>query len=204
LHILDAPEKRAGWVLAGGRSSRMGTDKALVEIGGVPLVLLVAGQVAKVCESVSLVGDPARYGSWGLRVVPDAFPGQGPLAGIEAALGATSAELNLVVACDMPALHPDTFEALFADLGDDDIALPQYADGRLEPLCAVYRRRCHPAVRQALEAGVRKVTDAFLELESHGFALRYVRVANHDTFANLNTPGDLSEWVERGSKGQHG
>src|SRR5712671_2516443 len=67
--------ERAGWVLTGGASSRMGFNKALVEIDGRPLVLVVAEAMAKVCGVVSLVGDPARYGGLGLPVVADHFPG---------------------------------------------------------------------------------------------------------------------------------
>jgi molybdopterin-guanine dinucleotide biosynthesis protein A len=92
----------------------MGVDKARVLLDGQPLALRVAAEVAKVCGSVALVGDPQKYQPLGLTVVPDKFPGLGPLAGIEAALGATQSEWNLIVACDMPALHPSLFLDLFA------------------------------------------------------------------------------------------
>ncbi len=188
----------AGWVLVGGRSSRMGADKALLKIDTEPLALRVAAELRKSCSEVSLVGDPSRYRHLGLRVVPDAFPGQGPLAGIEAALAATPAEKNLIVACDMPALRPDLFEALLAL--DGDVVLPQYEDGKVEPLCAVYGRSCLLAVRESLEKGIRRVTDALRHLESRGFALRYLRVAHRDAFQNLNTPEDLADY-RRGQNG---
>jgi molybdopterin-guanine dinucleotide biosynthesis protein A len=187
------PKNTAGWVLIGGRSSRMGVDKALVPIEGQPLALRVAAEVAKVCSSVSLVGDPEKYRALGLPVVPDEFPGRGPLAGIEAALRVTEADWNLIVACDMPTLDPallgELFEACLA-AGSADGALPAYADGRVEPLCAVYHRRCHPSIRAALVAGVCKVTDALQVLE-----IRYVRVASDAPFANLNTPEDLRKYT---------
>jgi molybdopterin-guanine dinucleotide biosynthesis protein A len=171
----------------------MGRDKALLELGGRPLALRVADEAAKCCGTVSLVGDPALYESLGLPVIPDTFPGQGPLAGIEAALGATQAEWNLIAACDMPALGAAVMEQLFNAGGD--CAVPEYEDGRVEPLCAVYHRRCHRAVREALEAGVRKVTEALRRLADGGFALRYVRVASDAQFANLNTPGDMQRYL---------
>src|SRR5947209_11223204 len=118
----------------------MGRDKALLEIAGIPLALRVASEIAKVCGSVSLVGDPLKYAALGLPVVPDAFPDEGPLAGIEAALRCTPADWNLIVACDMPALNVGVLENLFAALGTDseaDCAVPQYPDGRTEHLCAV-------------------------------------------------------------------
>jgi molybdopterin-guanine dinucleotide biosynthesis protein A len=93
----------------------------------------------------------------------------------------------------MPALDPSLLGELFAACltpGHPDGALPQYLDGRLEPLCAVYHRRCHVSIRAALESGIRKVTDALQALE-----IRYVRVASDAPFANLNTPEDLRKYT---------
>jgi molybdopterin-guanine dinucleotide biosynthesis protein A len=177
----------------------MGSDKALAEIEGLPMAIRVAEAVGKVCGPVSLVGDPARYGRLGLPVVADHFPGFGPLAGIEAALSATDAEWNLIVACDMPALEETTLEGLFAAGGD--CALPEYENGQLEPLCAVYNRRCHAAVRNALESGVRRITDA-LRSAAPPLALRYVRVDHSEPFANLNTPSELRAYERRRSPGE--
>jgi len=184
-------EKRAGWVLVGGRSRRMGRDKALIEIDREPLVKRVAGVLEQVCGGVSLIGDPAVYGELGWPVVADRFPGEGPLAGVEAALRVTKFEWNLVVACDMPRLDTAILEQLFrtAAAEDGDCAAPQYSDGRLEPLCAVWNARCHPAVAGALMAGTRKVTEVL-----RGLALRYVPVASDEAFANLNTPEDLERY----------
>ena len=183
---------RAAWILAGGRSSRMGTDKALIEVEGSTLLARVASVVAQVCASVTVVGDPNRYGESGFPVISDRFPGLGPLGGIEAALAATSAEANLIVACDMPNIRADALEELFAAGGD--IAVPRHEDHKLEPLCAVYSVRCHARVREMLESGVRSVNAALRLLESDGFAIRYVRVPGDDTFANLNTPDDLAHY----------
>ena len=178
---------RAGWVLAGGRSRRMGTDKALVEVAGQPLAARVASQIARVCGTVSLVGDPARYSHLGFPVLPDRFPGEGPLAGIEAVLRSSPADWNLIVACDMPQLDAALLEALFSAGGDCNVAT--HEDGRIEPLCAVYHRRCHPAILAAFEAGVRGVRHVLPQL-----ALRYVRVDASRPIPNLNTPEDVARY----------
>ena len=184
---------RAGWVLAGGRSTRMGRDKALLDLGSGPLAARAAGLVAQACGNATVVGDPARYANLGFPAIPDNQPGLGPLSGIEAALAATDSDWNLIVACDMPLLNPAIFEALFAALADGgDCALPRHPDGRVEPLCAVYHRRCHYAVQTALASGIRRVTDGLKSL-----AVRYVQTESGDPFTNLNTPGDLRQFDVR-------
>ena len=170
----------------------MGVDKALLEIKGKAMALLTAGRIAPFCGGVSLVGDPDKYGSLGLPIIPDNFPDEGPVAGIEAALSSTAAEFNLVVACDMPALETAQLESLFNT--GADLAIPVHDDGSTEPLCAVYRRTVYEPIRQMFEAGGRRVIDIPKVLESHGFAVRYVRM-ECSPFANLNTPEDVRSYL---------
>jgi molybdenum cofactor guanylyltransferase len=192
VNILDnlnsSNSNRAAWVLVGGRSSRMGIDKARADSGGRAMALRMADKAASVCGTVSLVGEPALYGDLGLPVIADRFPGQGPLAGIEAALAATTADANLIIACDMPTIPEILLEELLGSNGD--CVLPRHDDGRVEPLCAVYQRSCQPVIREALDAGFRKVTDVLRLFESQGLAIRYIRVSDPSSFANLNTPED--------------
>lgn len=183
---------RAGWVLVGGRSRRMGTNKAFIEMGGQPLFRRVADEIGKICGTVSLVGDPATYGELGLRVIPDRFPGMGPLAGIEAALNATNVQWNLLVACDMPSLDASTLEELFVAAEGADGAVPSYGDGRIEQLSAVLHARCHAVILAALEQGVLKVGAVLAQLN-----LRYVPVSNPNSFANLNSPEDLARYGDK-------
>ena len=182
----------AGWILAGGRSSRMGTDKALMALSGEALALKAAATLGRVCKSVSLIGDPARYAPLGLNAVPDNFPGIGPLAGIDAALTATNADRNFILACDMPAVTSEFCAQLIAESGD--CVVPMHDDGNREPLCAVYGKVCAPAVRALIEEGVRSVMRALDELAARGHAIRYVRVPDPAMFANLNTPEDVRLW----------
>jgi molybdopterin-guanine dinucleotide biosynthesis protein A len=172
----------------------MGADKALAVSGGRALALRVADEAAAVCERVSLVGDPSIYAALGLPAIADCatFTGRGPLAGIEAALAATTCDANLILACDIPAVTRNLFEELFAAGGD--CALPRHDNGQLEPLCAVYQRRCHPVIRAALEAGIRKVMDGLHRLAHQGLAIRYVRVSDPASLANLNTPEDWQRY----------
>src|SRR6058998_1400393 len=97
-------DSRAGFVLVGGRSSRMGRDKACLPLQGRTLLEHVAAAVAAAAGSVTLVGSPERYQNLGFRVIADSLPGCGPLGGIHTALGASPADWNLIVACDMPGI----------------------------------------------------------------------------------------------------
>src|ERR1700687_4076457 len=102
----------AGFILAGGVSSRMGRDKALLDFGGIPLIIHTARLLQPLVAEVTVVGSPGRYTKRGLRAIADNAeaqdapdgPGRGPLAGIAAALYATRSPWNLIVACDLPYL----------------------------------------------------------------------------------------------------
>ena len=152
---------RAGFVLVGGASSRMGRDKAFLPYEGTVLAERIAREVEAVTRAVTLVGPPERYRHLGRPVIPDLRPGNGPLGGVEAALSASGAEWNLVVACDMPRVSAPLLEELVerAERCRADCLVPLSTRGRPEPLCAVYHRRCLSAATAALDANMRKVAD---------------------------------------------
>ncbi len=102
----------AGFVLVGGRSSRMGQDKAFLMWNSRPLVADVAEKAASVAGNVVLIGERARYRNLGLECLPDLRPGMGPLGGIETALKSGRGEFNLILACDMPGLRSEWLYAL--------------------------------------------------------------------------------------------
>ncbi len=177
----------AGFVLAGGRSSRMGRDKALLEWDGDALLARAARCVAEAAGTVAVVGDPQRYAQFGMPVVADLRPGEGPLAGIEAALDSPyAAEWNLIVACDMPNLDTALLARLLAEARrhNPDCVTARTARG-IEPLCAVYRRSFVDVARKALDAGQRKVRDAFV-----GLQVIHLWIDNEGAVTNVNTPDD--------------
>ncbi|HWR51400.1 MAG TPA: molybdenum cofactor guanylyltransferase [Bryobacteraceae bacterium] len=180
---------RAGFVLAGGASSRMGRDKALLPWLGSTLVEVVAARVFEAAGSVTLVGPPDRYSDIPIAMVPDLRPGLGPLAGIETALEQTAADWNLILACDMPAVTTAFLRELLdrAERLNPDCLAPIVPSGRLQPLCAVYHRRCLEPFRAALDSGTRSITDALGTIA----VLRHP-VDTETLFANLNTPADLA------------
>lgn len=182
-----AAMQRAGFVLTGGKSSRMGSDKAMLPYRGTPLAAHVAGQVAGCTERVWLIGSAERYGRLGYPVVDDLEPGCGPLGGIITALAASEAQWNMIIACDMPGITTEFAASLFAEAetGDADIIMPQGPSGRPDPLCAVYHRRCLQILQDAFRAGTRKVTAA-----TSGLRVRMIQVESADALHNVNTPAD--------------
>jgi molybdopterin-guanine dinucleotide biosynthesis protein A len=179
-------------VLVGGRSSRMGRDKALLPFRGVTLAQFVAAEVAAACGSATLVGDPETYGGLGFPTIPDALPGQGPLGGIVTALRHSASQWNVIVACDMPGISAEfVWEILAAaEASGADVLVPAGPEGRPEPLCAAWNRRALPPLEAALEGGVRKLTDALQELRAAAW-----NVAQVTHFANVNTPEDWARYA---------
>ncbi len=150
----------------------------------------VAETVKAVTGTVTLVGSAERYAGLGFPVVEDLRPRAGPLGGVEAALHATEAEWNLIVACDMPRLREDWLARLLeeAERCGGDCLIPLGADGRPQPLCAVYHRDCLEPITRALNENVRKMTDALSRLRAV-----YRPAGAAENFLNLNTP---EQWAE--------
>ena len=194
---MDRVAKFAGFILAGGRSSRMGRDKAMLEIDGLTMIDRAIDLVRRVGVEpvvVGSVGESSRKP--GGRVISDDWPGAGPLGGIATALRDTQASWNLVVACDMPYLTKNWMEFLMcrASTALGDAVVPMNESGA-EPLCAIYHQRGETAIRDALENGVRKVTDGLAKLRVEYVERDEWKGFDPDglLFKNMNEPADYEE-----------
>ena len=192
-----------GFVLAGGASSRMGRDKALLELDGIPLVLRTARLLEAVVTRVAVIGRAECYARLGVQTLPDDFPGCGPLGGIATALRSSHAAWSLVVACDLPYLTPGWLEYLVgrARASTANVVVPESARG-LEPLCAMYHERSKAAITAMLERGLRKVSDALAGLPAG--TVEKITEAGWKAFdsqgwlfKNMNSPADYKEARER-------
>jgi molybdenum cofactor guanylyltransferase len=183
-----------GVVLCGGASTRMGRDKALIEIEGKPLVRLVADRVAECAEPVLLAsGASRRFGSLPYEEIADAAPGAGPISGLVAALSASPHDLLIAAAVDMPFVSADVFLLLLELSADENAVVPVTPQGR-QPLHALYHRSALPHLVDALERGRYGLREAL-----DGLNVREVgreewgAVDPQGRFAlNLNTREDLS------------
>ena len=176
-----------GFVLAGGGSTRMGRDKALLPVGECTLLERVARAVAEAAGNVTIIAPPDRYSQFGFTVVPDQVEGKGPLGGLHTALSRTDSDWNLIVACDMPGITADFLKTLIhaAESSQADCIAPQTPAG-FEPLCAVYHRRCRDRAAAALDRNSLKMQDFLCDLH-----VQPVAVSESGALKNVNTPEDL-------------
>jgi molybdopterin-guanine dinucleotide biosynthesis protein A len=180
-------------ILAGGRSRRMGFNKALIRINGRPLIGILADRVRTLSDRILISSnDPDNYGFLNLPVVPDLFSGHGPLAGLHAAMLRQAGPVYILLACDLPNLPVSLLENMIRLSEGFDAAIPRTKDGLAHPLCAVYRRSCLPFIQRALEKGENKFIETFLD---DALSVRWIspeegRYEETD-LANINTPEDL-------------
>ena len=191
----------AGFILTGGKSLRMGGDKALLPLAGRPLVLHMVEKLRPLVAEITLVGAPERYAHLGLPVLPDCEAGRGPVAGIVTALRATRHDWNLIVACDLPLLDPRLLEL---DLNEAaaapdfcDAIVPQTEAGAKgwQPLAAAYHRRCLPAFERVLASDHPKISRAYDALRVRALTPDVLaRFAfSPRMFNNINSPEDYDE-----------
>jgi molybdopterin-guanine dinucleotide biosynthesis protein A len=154
----------AAFILAGGKSTRMGADKAFVELDGRTLLARALEVARAVTADVRIVGDAAKFAGFA-PVVEDVFRGSGPLGGIHAALRASGAELNLMLAVDVPFVSAALLEFLIGRARSSAaVVTVAQAGGRWQPLCAVYRREFAVGAESALQRGRYKIDALFDEV----------------------------------------
>jgi molybdenum cofactor guanylyltransferase len=184
----------SAFILAGGKSTRMGRDKAFMEFEGRTLLSRALDLAHSITSNVSIVGSREKFSDYA-PVVEDIFRDRGPLAGIHAALLTSQTDLNLMLGVDMPFVTQAFLRHLIAVArhAADDVAVVPSSAGRLQPLCAVYHREFARVAEKSLGSGRNKINPLFdivptrileeAELEGAGFST--------GIFRNLNTPEEL-------------
>jgi molybdopterin-guanine dinucleotide biosynthesis protein A len=183
-------------ILAGGRSRRMGHDKATLPAGDGTLIEHLARRLAPVVDETIIAGGSVAPPFEGARVVADRQPGLGPLSGMLAGFAAAKQRLVWVVACDLPDVEPALGSLLCAMAGDYEAVVPR-PDQEPEAVCALYVRELAPRIEALLEAGQRSIK-SLLDRSS----VRYVtsdelRAMDSElrSFRNINTPADYDAWL---------
>jgi molybdenum cofactor guanylyltransferase len=184
----------------------MRQDKAFLRLDGITLLEHAIATAKDVCETVALVGDKQRLSAYGW-VVQDVFPGQGPLAGIHAALNSTAAtEWNLCVAVDTPALPVEFLDFLVtaAKASTAAVTVPRL-NGQFQPLCAVYRSSFIVSAEAALKANQNKIDPLFERVEARIIEAAEIKALGfpESIFDNVNTPEDWQR-MQRTFRATHG
>ena len=179
------------FILAGGQSRRMGTDKSQLRFQNETFVDRIAAALEPAAESITLVG--ARQSHARFPTVADVHPGWGALGGLHAALAACTTEWAIVVACDLPLVTAELFKHLASLRKDHEAVVPVQSDGRPQPLAALYRiQPCLPRASELIETGHRRPLD-LLELVNTRW-VPFTELTNLDQaerfFVNINTPDD--------------
>lgn len=190
-----------GIVLAGGRSTRMGQDKASLPFGDDTFLAHSLRVVGSIADELIVVArsDQAWPGlAPAVRVVHDPVENLGPLAGIAAGLDASTTEVNVIVACDMPLINPAVLRRLIELRGDADICVA-VADGHASPLCAVYRTSVGTTARGLLAAGERRVMTLLDRVQTKRVDAAVFRDLDPhlDTFTSCDTPAAYQLALER-------
>lgn len=185
---------------AGGKSSRMGSDKAFVDLFGQPMIEHILARVSSLgqAETILITNKPAEYAYLGLPMYTDVLPDKGSLGGIYTALHHSANDYALVIACDMPFLNPDLLRYMVGLIaaagGPYDVIVPR-VEGYPEGLHAIYRKSCLPFIRERLDADRLKVIGFYGQVR-----VRYLdepEYAPFDprklSFLNINTPEELAE-----------
>ncbi len=187
--------KATGVILAGGKSRRMGVDKAFLAVGREAMIERVAIELSKVFDEVLISGGSEDAGRrLGLKVLPDLIVGGGPLSGIHASLKGASHEKCLFVACDMPFVNSGLAQFMIEQSEGYDAVVPQHGIF-YQPLFAVYGKVCMQTIEKFLAFRKYKIADFYSHVRVKYINEKYLKAfASIDTmFFNVNTPVDLEK-----------
>lgn len=185
-----------GFILMGGASSRMGTDKARLDLGGKQFVERIANALSYVAVRISVVGARDSTNDWHLPNVPDVYAKWGALGGLHAALASCKSEWAAIVACDLPFVSGELFVRLASLREKFDSVVPIQDDGHLQPLCALYRcASCLPAAKELIESGERRPRGLLEHINTRLVATSELSTLSDAQlfFMNINTAEDYKQ-----------
>lgn len=190
--LLDFPmtsnEKISAFILAGGQSTRMGTDKATVMFDGKPMVEHVWDALSPLFKRITLVSNHVSHQAIGLPIIKDAYDHIGPLGGIIAGLRESETDLNLFIGCDMPMVRPAILDFLIAVSKENEHLLPSF-QGKTETLCSILSKSALPTLERAVSSKNYKLYEVLMSLNPK--VTDVAHLCNENPFANINTPSDL-------------
>lgn len=180
--------KTEAFVLAGGKSSRMGKDKGLVLLKGKPMISYVLDTLGKTKLPVNIIANDGAYRSFGFPVFRDVVTEKGPMGGLLAAFENTEAEVVLLVSCDMPLITSEAIQQML-NLADKNNIIAATVEDRVNPLFALYPVTLKKEVEDRISSGRLKMSD--LILENNHTLVPSISGENPDIFRNVNNVEEL-------------
>ena len=184
-------------ILSGGKSSRMGTEKGLVELGGKAFVSHLIDTVSTITDDISIIANSHLYSSFHVEVLPDIILNKGPLAGIYTGLVNSSAERNLFLSCDIPLINKETLLFLIKASENEKGPAVILHNGKVEPLCGIYRKEQASNLNELLEKNELSVMHALKNLSTLYVDISKESFYRPELFQNINTKQELESLEQK-------
>ncbi len=178
-----------GVILAGGKNSRMGSDKGMLEVEGKKIVERIIAVLKPLVQELIIISNGTNYDNLGYAVYKDIIKDAGPMGGIHAALQCSKTDKILVVSCDMPYVSKEVFLTLLSKASTAEVVLPQHGVEQTEPLCAVYSKSCFSKFAELLNNGEWKMKNALKYFDVRKISFPENEITNQ-SFLNINTPAE--------------
>ncbi len=179
-------ENITGIILSGGKSTRMGSNKAMLSFNGKKMIEYGISAMKEVCRTVIIGANTQAYNAFNIPVVPDNYQNMGPLAGLEACLRHSQTRKNLITPCDTPFLNVEFLKTIISNIENYDAVVPILKDGKIEPLTGYYSKDILPIIVSQIENGDYKIQNLLKAINT-----KYIVVENVSVLKNINTPNDL-------------
>ena len=182
-----------GIILAGGKSSRMGTEKGLQKLCGIPLISYSIQVLSELCSTIIISTSSNAYQSFGFNTVADEIPGIGPMGGIYSALKQSETEKNLVLSCDLPFVSKGLLSYILKNSESYQAAVPWQGDQHYEPLCGFYNLSVLDQMNVFIQNGNYKLPDLFEKIEINRLVINdKLEFYKGSLFLNINSKHDLA------------
>jgi molybdenum cofactor guanylyltransferase len=185
--------KTTGIILSGGKSIRMGENKAFIEIDGVPIIRRIHNLFKELFQEIIIVTNQKElFSNFEAKIYSDIFPNKGVLGGLYTGIFFSTFNFSFCVACDMPFIKKSLVQYLLNHIKEEDVIVPQTKDG-LQPLHAIYSKNCLEPIKKVIEQGKYKITDIYdlvkvkIIQENEFISFDPMR----KSFINVNTPVEL-------------
>jgi molybdopterin-guanine dinucleotide biosynthesis protein A len=189
-----AKNQLTGIILSGGKSSRMGLEKGLVDFRGKPLITYAIEALKPIADTLIISANNRldEYGQYGYEIFQDEIKEVGPIGGLYTVLKNSKTEINLVLSCDMPFVTTELLEYLFRNMQQNDVVVAVRDEVSLEPLCGCYSRNMVNALEQQIAAGNYKLRDLFGKVKFKALKIdASLPFYKDNLFYNVNRPEDL-------------